>query len=64
LLGIFDFLKIFCFNHPGLIFIFTKKGFLKNQAVRIRVKGLQLLENKFSHNMHRLSFDNAVHFVW
>jgi hypothetical protein len=25
--GVFDFLKIFCFNHPGLIFIFTKKAF-------------------------------------
>jgi hypothetical protein len=25
--GIFDFLDIFCLSHPGLIFIFTKKGF-------------------------------------
>jgi hypothetical protein len=25
--GIFDFKKIFCLNHPGLIFIFTKKLF-------------------------------------
>jgi hypothetical protein len=29
---------IFCLSHPGLIFIFTKKGFLNSQAVRIRVK--------------------------
>jgi hypothetical protein len=30
-------LKIFCFNHPGFIFILTKKGFSNSQAVRIRV---------------------------
>jgi hypothetical protein len=34
----FWFLIIFCLRHPGLIFIFTKKGFLNIQAVRIRVK--------------------------
>jgi hypothetical protein len=25
--GFSDFLKIFCFNNPGLIFILTKKAF-------------------------------------
>jgi hypothetical protein len=36
--GVFDFKQIFCLSHPGLIFIFTKKGFLNSQAMRIRVK--------------------------
>jgi hypothetical protein len=30
--------KIFSLRHPGLIFIFSKKGFLNSQAVRIRAK--------------------------
>jgi hypothetical protein len=25
LFAIFDFLKIFCFSYPGLVFIFTKR---------------------------------------
>jgi hypothetical protein len=33
----FCFLKIFCFNHPGLIFSFLQKRLLNSQAVRIRV---------------------------
>jgi hypothetical protein len=36
--GIFHFKQILCLSHPGLSFIFTKKGFLNSQAVRIRVK--------------------------
>jgi hypothetical protein len=36
--GFVDFQKIFCFNHPGLIFHLYKKGFLNSQSVRIRVK--------------------------
>jgi hypothetical protein len=36
--GTSDFLKIRCLSHPGLICIFTKKGFLNFQAVRIRVE--------------------------
>jgi hypothetical protein len=31
-------------NHPGLIFIFTKKGFLNSQTLKIRVK-------KYANNM-------------
>jgi hypothetical protein len=51
------FFLIFCFNHPGLIFIFIKKGFLNSQAVRIRANVLltsnDLGSEKKSHVRHR-----------
>jgi hypothetical protein len=58
---IFDFLNLFCFNYPELIFIFYKKGFLNSHAVRSRVKFTRL---RYDHRylMSRLSLQ--VFYLW